>query len=219
MPGFLDSCSSRASRPSWSTLWCCTLSGFSDICATSRFRFSGEFLSLRSLSGVMRPRTPVPPTALGAPAPSALPSIPASDIELSRPPSPSAAAGTASGPAADNAAATVLMAGVAVAQLGGTDRFPTNVPAFPMPADTELYSVPRPKPNAPSPAPSSSFGSAPYAAGGANFSHCDTGKLVSSPMSLNPVVKPSGTFTALYRFVYSVDVPAPNSEFSNPFMV
>src|SRR5262249_38443524 len=108
---------------------------------------------------------------------------------------------TASGPAADKAAATVLMAGVAVAQLGGTDSFPTNVPAFPMLADTALYSVPRPKPNAPSPAPRASFGSPPYATGGANLRNCDTGKLISSPMSLNCVVKPSGTFTALNRAV------------------
>ena len=126
----------------------------------------------------------------GSPPPRALPSIPATDIELTRPPSPRAAAGTASGPAADSAAATVLMAGVAVAQLGGTDNFPTNVPAFPMPADTALYSVPLPKPNAPSPAPSASFGSAPYGTGGENLRNCDTGKLISRPMSLNPVVKP-----------------------------
>ena len=45
-------------------------------------------------------------------------------------PSTTAAGVTASGPAADNAAATVLTVGVAVAQLGGTDSFPTNVPEF-----------------------------------------------------------------------------------------
>lgn len=61
-----------------------------------------------------------------------------------------------------------------------------------------LYSVPRPKPNAPSPAPSASLGNAPYAMGGANLSHCDNGKLTNRPTSLNWVVRPSGTFTALY---------------------
>ena len=149
-----------------------------------------------------RLRTPAL-TTVGPPAPRALPSIPATDIELSSPPSPSAAAGTASGPAADKAAATVLMAGVAEAQLGGTVSDPTKVPR-PKPAATgltALYSVPRPKPNAPSPAPSASFGSAPYAAGGANLRHCDTGKLISSPMSLYCVVRPSGTLTALYMAV------------------
>ena len=89
---------------------------------------------------------------MGPRAPSALPSIPATDIELNRLPSPSAAAGTASGPAADNAAATVLIAGVAVAQLGGTDNFPTSVPAFPMPADTELVSHASAAATAPKPA-------------------------------------------------------------------
>ena len=65
---------------------------------------------MRSLSGVRRPRTPDFTTS-GAPAPAALPSIPARDIELNSPPSPSAAAGTASGPAADKAAATCLTYG------------------------------------------------------------------------------------------------------------
>src|ERR1700758_3693876 len=153
----------------------------------------------------MRPRTPVRLRALGAPAPRALPSIPAADIELSSPPSPSAAAGTASGPAADNAAATVLMAGVAEAQLGGTDNFPTSVPAFPILPRTSLNSGPRPQCATPSPAPSAPLGSAPSAAWGANLRNCDAGRLISSPMSLNPVVKPSGTFMALYRSVTHAD--------------
>ena len=71
----------------------------------------------------------------------ALPSIPAAGIELNMLASAIVAAGTASGPAADNAAATVLTAGVAVAQLGGTDNFPTSVPAFPISADTELVAA------------------------------------------------------------------------------
>ena len=86
--------------------------------------------------------------------------MPAVDNELRRLPSPSAAAGTASGPAADKAAATVRMAGVFAVQLGGTVNAPTKVPR-PKPPDTALYSVPRPKPNAPRPAPSVSFGRAP----------------------------------------------------------
>ena len=94
------------------------------ICATRRLSCSGDWLLLRSLSGVRRPRTPLLATTVGAPAPIALPSIPAAGIELNMLPSAIAAAGKASGPAADKAAATVLIAGVAVAQLGGTDSFP-----------------------------------------------------------------------------------------------
>ena len=93
----------------------------------------------------------------------ALPSMPARDIELSSPPSPSAAAGTASGPAADNAAATVLIAGVAVAQLGGTRKFPTKVPRPKCASGvTEPNSVPRPQcgPQAQAPPPAHLSGSA-----------------------------------------------------------
>jgi len=59
-------------------------------------------------------------------------------------PSAIAAGVTASGPLADNAAATVLIVGVAVAQLGGTDSFPTKVPELQISADTELVSQPQP---------------------------------------------------------------------------
>ena len=52
-----------------------------------------------------------------------------------------------------------------------------------------------------------------------NLRNCDTGKLVSSPMSLNPVVKPSGAFIALKSAVY-VDAPLdPNTLFSRPLRV
>ena len=75
---------------------------------------------------------PLLATTVGAPAPIALPSIPAAGIDstcfLGI-----AAGDTASGPAADNAAATVLTAGVAVAQLA-TDNFPTKVPESPISA-------------------------------------------------------------------------------------
>src|SRR6201988_4751458 len=194
MPGFFANRSSKLSRPSWSTVWCCTLSGFSDICATRRLSCSGDCLFLRSLSGVRRPRTPLLATTVGAPAPIALPSTPAAGMELNMPASAIAAAGTASGPAADNAAATVLIAGVAVAQLGGTDNLPTNVPALPISADTELVSQPRPNQGPVSPPPRPSFGIAPNPGAGVNLRNCDTGKLVSNPRSLNPVVKLSGVF-------------------------
>src|SRR3984957_13422154 len=218
-PGFLASCSSRLSRPSWSTVWCCTLSGFSDICATKRFSCSGDWLPLRSLSGVRRPRTPLLATTVGAPAPIALPSIPAAGIELNMLPSAIAAGDTASGPAADNAAATVLTVGVAVAQLGGNDSFPTKVPELPMSADTELVSQPRPHQGPVSPPPRPSFGIAPNPGAGVNFRNCDTGKLVSSPRSLNPVVKLSGVLTALKSAV-NVDAPFdPNRLFSRPLRV
>src|ERR1700753_993574 len=117
-PGFVASCSSRLSRPSWSTVWCCTLSGFADICATKRFSCSGDWLPLRSLSGVRR-RTPLLATTVGAPAPVALPSVPAAGIELNMLPSAIAAGDTASGPPADRAAASGSTAGVAGAPLGG----------------------------------------------------------------------------------------------------
>ena len=124
--------------------------------------------------------------------------MPASDIELSSPPSPSAAAGTASGPAADKAAATVRIAGVAGAQLGGTRKFPTSVPRPKCASGvTEPNSVPRPQCGAPSPAPSASLGIEPSQGLGANLRNCEAGKLISSPMSLYPVVKPRGTLMAL----------------------
>src|SRR5947209_17035555 len=225
MPGFLASCSSRLSSPSWSTVWCCTLSGFSEICATIRLSCSGEclplesFRSFNSFSGVMRPRTPLPDTRVGAPAPIALPSIPATDIELNSPTSPSAAGGTMSDPAADSAAATVLTAGVAAAQLGGTDNCPTSVPESPMLADTELVSHPRPYHGPISPPPSPAFGGNPKPGAGVNLRNCETGKLVSNPMSLNCVLNPSGALTAENSAV-NVDAPfEPKRPFRRPLMV
>ena len=54
------------------------------------------------------------------------PAMPPNAIPLSNVPSLTAAAGTAFPPAPDNTAATVRIAGVAVAQLGGTDMLPTR---------------------------------------------------------------------------------------------
>ncbi len=150
-----------------------------------------------------RLRTPARLYASGAPAPKALPSMPATAMELSSPPSPSAAAGTASGPAADSAAATVLMVGVAAAQLGGTVNFPTRVPrpqcGVIASGCIALNSVPWFQCGAsPRPPPNASLGSGPSPGCGANLRSCEAGKLISRPMSLNPVVKFSGVLMALY---------------------
>src|SRR6202008_638665 len=102
---------------------------------------------------------------------------------------------------------------------GGTDNLPPNVPALPIPADTELVSQPRPNQGPVSPPPRPSFGIAPNPGAGVNLRNCDTGKLVSNPRPLNPVVKPSGVLTALKSAVY-VDAPlGPNRLFSRPFRV
>ena len=49
--------------------------------------------------------------------------------------------------------------------------------------------------------------------------NCDAGRLISNPMSLNPVVKPRGVLMALNTLLYNADAPDPNIEFSSPFKV
>jgi len=78
-------------------------------------------------------------------------------MELNSPPRRAPAAGTASGPAADKAEATILTAGVLTAQLGGTDNLSTNVPAFSHTALDGVNSVPRPQCGT-SPAPAHLWG-------------------------------------------------------------
>ena len=133
--------------------------------------------------GETAPDAGPPVRNVGGPGARGAPSMPARDVELNSPPSPSAAAGTASGPAADNAAATVLMAGVAVAQLGGTRKSPTRVPCPKFASGvTEPNSVPRPQCGPQARPPARLSGSRPAAGVGANLRNCDTGKLISSPM-------------------------------------
>src|ERR1700757_2216214 len=96
---------------------------------------------LRSPGGVTLARTPVELTTRAAGLPSAPPVKLPSVAWLSRPNGMSVAGAAAAKALSGNAVAVSLIAGVAPAQLGGTDNLPT-VCALPRAADAALAAPP-----------------------------------------------------------------------------
>lgn len=139
---------------------------------------------------------PLPPVAArGRAAPSAPPAMLPSAAWLSRPPAiPDA--GAAARAAAGAPVAARRIAGLAEAQLGGTDRLPTRF-ASDMVADTvELRPAPSP-PRSPAPSPLAGISMKARPSGVPNLRKFWIGKLTSSETSLNGVVSPVGPFIAL----------------------
>src|ERR1035441_1021295 len=160
---------------------------------------------LRS-GGVTRARTPVELTTREAGLPSAppakLPSVP----WLSTPNGISAAAGAAAKLVSGNAVEASLIAGVALAQLGGTDNLPT-VCALPMAADAARA----PKPGAKCPGEDSPPFSAPSGTPWLHgwkmekFFHCEIPRLVELLATLVQVAWLPTPEIMEYRFVHVVD--------------
>src|ERR1700729_3845586 len=142
MPGFVDSRATNSSSPASSTDQCCTESGASCNCAMTLSSLTGPLL--RSPEGTTLARTPVELTTREAGLPSAPPAKLPSVLWLSRfiGISVAGAAVAAKVPSGNGAAvAASLTAGVALAQLGGTDSLPI-VCALPTVAAAAL--APRP---------------------------------------------------------------------------
>src|SRR5271155_1936371 len=154
MPGLVDSLATNSSSPASSTDQCCTWSGASCNCAMTLSSLTGPLL--RSPAGTTLGLTPVELTTRAAGLPSAPPVKLPIVLWLSKLSGISVAgAAVAAKVPSGKAVAASLTAGVAPAQLGGTDNLPT-VCALPIAADAALAPIPRPPrcPGEDSPAPS-----------------------------------------------------------------
>src|ERR1700719_1854906 len=116
MPGLVDSLATNSSSPASSTDQCCTWSGASCNCAMTLSSLTGPLL--RSPAGTTLGLTPVELTTRAAGLPSALWLSKLSGISV-------AGAAVAAKVPSGKAVAASLTAGVAPAQLGGTDNLPT----------------------------------------------------------------------------------------------
>src|SRR6185437_1944977 len=171
---------SRASSPALSTFQCCTESGcFCNFAMTSS-SLTGAAAALPPLA---RARAPLPLYTWAFPR--APPVMLPSAAWPSRLPG-SSAAGAAPRLVTGNALVASLIAGVADAQLGGTDNLPTRFDS-PTPADTALL---RPAPRMPSPAPSADFGiSRPSTGAFQNIFNSVMPRLIGLMLSLATVLK------------------------------
>src|SRR6202034_2052242 len=139
MPGLVDSLATRSSRPASSTFQCCTSSGDSCSFAMTLSSGTGPF----DRAGVVTlARTPVELTTREAGLPSAPPAkLPKLAWFSALSGTSIVGAAVAAKAPSGNAVAASLTAGVAPAQLGGTDNLPT-VCALPRAAVAAL--APRP---------------------------------------------------------------------------